>query len=268
MIQSIFIILVCFCSQIFALPIQDRKIDPTALSELALELGIPKESDLIIETQKRWLRNQGLERWEMNELSLEQKRFVLKWAKDQGLYAPWEPILTKYDKGIILGCSTSLMKSRLQTLIDLWNEGVLIHEIVWLTGDRPLDPRVDGLIDRCKTESEAAHIIWQEANLPQEMKNLPVVFIEVPVKSDGKRPNTQDTVVAWLNTLKKPCSALFVSDQPFCGYQFAVIKSTLPNTIDFDVVGKGADPTSHPAAAAITLDSIACWIYQEHITEK
>lgn len=135
MIQSIFIILFCFCSQIFALPIQDRKIDPTALSELALELGIPKESDLIIETQKRWLRSRGLERWEMDELSLEKKAFVLKWAKEQGFYTPWQPLYNEYDKGIVLGSSTSRMESRLQTLIDLWNEGVLIHEIVWLTGD-------------------------------------------------------------------------------------------------------------------------------------
>jgi hypothetical protein len=159
------------------------------------------------------------------------------------------------------------MKSRLQFLIDLWDEGVLLHEIVWLTGDRPLDPRIDELTDRCKTESEAAHIIWEEANLPKQMKNLPVVFIEVPMKQGEKRPNTEDTLIAWLKKVKEPCSALFVSDQPFIGYQFAVVKGNLPDTIDFEVVGKGADPTSHPRAAAITLDSIARWIYQDYLNE-
>ena len=68
-----------------------------------------------------------------------------------------------------------------------------------------------------------------------------------------------------MNLNPEPCKALFVSDQPFCGYQFAVIKATLPQTFLFDVVGEGVDPTIHPLAAAITLDSIARWIYQESL---
>lgn len=81
--------------------------------------------------------------------------------------------------------------------------------------------------------------------------------------SSVKRPNTEDTLVAWLKVAPEPCKALFVSDQPFCGYQFAVIKTNLPNTFLFDLVGQGVDATSHPAAAAITLDTVARWIYQE-----
>jgi hypothetical protein len=160
------------------------------------------------------------------------------------------------------------MQIRLNYLKQLWNEGTRFHEIVWLTGDRPLDKRVDGLTDVCSNESEAARILWQEADLPEEMRLLPVVFIAVPMKVEGssqKRPNTEDTIVAWLKVSPEPCKALFVSDQPFCGYQFAVIKANLPNTFLFDLVGQGVDPSSHPAAAAITLDSIARWIYQENL---
>jgi hypothetical protein len=100
------------------------------------------------------------------------------------------------------------------------------------------------------------------------MKSLPVVFIAVPMKKEGSRvtrPNTGDTIVAWLQSTPEPCNALFVSDQPFCGYQFAVVKGILPEAFRFDFVGQGVDPLSHPAAAAVTLDSIARWIYQEHI---
>lgn len=35
---------------------------------------------------------------------------------------------------------------------------------------------------------------------------------------------------------------------------------------DADLVGQSIDPMSHPSAAAITLDSIARWIYQENLT--
>ncbi len=255
--------LISLCSLSFGAPIQDRKIDPTALSQLGLALGIPQ--DIVTETQQRWLRKPHQERWAMAELSSDQRLFVLNWATEQGLFAPWKPASKTYDKALILGATTSLMQIRLDYLKQLWNEGTRFDEIVWLTGDRPLDKRVDGLTDRCSNESEAAHILWEETTLPEEMRSLPVVFVAVPMKIEGARPNTEDTLVAWLTLFPEPCKALFVSDQPFCGYQFAVIKTTLPEAFLFDLVGQGVDPTSHPAAAAITLDSIARWIYQEDL---
>jgi hypothetical protein len=267
----LFLFAICLCSLTFASPIQDRKIDPTALSQLGSALDIPQDADIVIETQKRWLRKPNQERWEIAELSPDQRLFVLNWATDQGLFAPWKPASKGYDKALILGATTSRMQMRLDYLKQLWNEGTRFNEIVWLTGDRPLDKRVDGLTNRCSNESEAAHILWEETNLPEEMRSLPVVFVAVPMKIEGssqKRPNTEDTIVAWLKLSPEPCKALFVSDQPFCGYQFAVIKANLPKAFLFDLVGQGVDSTSHPAAAAITLDSIARWIYQEDLIAK
>jgi hypothetical protein len=267
----LFLLTICLFSLAFASPIQDHKINPTALSQLGSALGIPQDADIVIETQKRWLRKPNQERWEIAELSPDQRLFVLDWALNQGLFAPWKPASQEYDKALILGATTSRMQMRLDYLKQLWNEGTRFNEIVWLTGDRPLDKRVDGLTDRCSNESEAAHILWEETSLPEEMRSLPVVFIAVPMKMEGhlqKRPNTEDTIVSWLTFYPEPCKALFISDQPFCGYQFAVIKGILPKPFLFDLVGKGVDSTSHPAAAAITLDSIARWIYQEDLIAK
>lgn len=249
----------------FALPIQDRKIDSTALSQLTTTLNIPQDTNIIVETQKRWLRKPNQERWEMEELSPEKKLFVLNWATEQGLFAPWKPTLETYDKALILGATTSRMQMRLDYLKELWNQGTRFSEIVWLTGDRPLDKKVDGLTERCNNESEAAHILWEETTLPEEMRNIPVTFITVPMKAEGKRPNTEDTLIAWLKTTPQPCTALFVSDQPFCGYQFAIIKACMPTSIAFDLVGQGVDPNSHPSSAAITLDSLARWLYVESL---
>ena len=263
----LFLLLASLSNLASALPIQERQIDPVALSQLTSALGIPEDADLISATQQRWLRHVGQERWEMAELSPSQRAFVLQWAEDQALFAPWTPFYKTYDKALILGATTSHMQKRLDYLRQLWEAGVHFNEIVWLTGDRPLDSRVDGLTPRCKNESEAAHIIWEEANLPEGMRALTVTFVAVPMMkgegSSSKRPNTEDTLVAWLQTAPQPCTALFVSDQPFCGYQFAVIKATLPDAFAFDVVGPGATSTKHPAAAAIILDSIARWIYQD-----
>lgn len=267
----VFLLTICCRCLLFGLPIQDRKIDPSALSELAEAFNIGPEANLVEETQKQWLRKSGKERWEIEELSASQKLFVLNWASAQGLFDSWMPYYQSYDKALILGATTCRMQKRLDFLKFLWDEGVRFKEIVWLTGDRPLDSRVDSLIDRCNNESEAARVIWEQTDLPIEMRSNPVTFIAVPMKQEGsilKRPNTENTIIAWLQDSPHPCRALFVSDQPFCGYQFSVIKAALPAEFEFDLVGEGEDPTSHPSAAAITLDSIARWIYQESITDK
>lgn len=261
----------CCVSFLFSSPLQDRKIDPKALLQLAEALNLSLDKGLVEETQKHWLRKPGQERWEIAELSADQKAFVLKWAADQGLFDSWKPVERLYDQVLILGATTSRMQMRLDFAKQLWNEGIRFREVVWLTGDRPLDRRVDELTDRCKNESEAAHILWEETDLPEEMRALPVTFIAVPMKQEGavlKRPNTEDTLIAWLQHSPLPGKALFVSDQPFCGYQFSIVKTILPEEYAFDLVGQGVDPMSHPSAAAITLDSIARWIYQENQSAK
>lgn len=250
-----------------ALPIRDRILDPVALFELSFALSVPQDTDIVEEAQK-WLRRPDQERWEMAEIPFQEALLILNWAEKQGLFADWRPVRMRYDKAVILGATTSRMQMRLDYLKQLWLEGVRFDEMVWLTGDRPLDEKADALLDRCQNESEAARLLWEETDLPQEMRMVPLTFIAVPMKAGGsfpKRPNTEDTIIAWLNTNPGSCTALFVSDQPFCGYQFAVVKTCLPASIEYELVGPGVDPASHPAAAAITLDSIARWIYQERL---
>ena len=75
------------------------------------------------------------------------------------------------------------------------------------------------------------------------MRELSVLFIAEPMKG-AQRPNTEDTIVAWLAATPSPVRTLFISDQPFCGYQFAIISSLLPDAYTFDVAGKSADPLS------------------------
>lgn len=261
-------LVICFCSSTFSSPIQDYQIDPAALLNLASHLNIPQGGDLIEETQNCWIRKPNQERWELQELSLDQQQFILAWASEQGLFAEWRPVSSTYDAALILGATTGHMQKRLDFLKKLWEEGVRFNQVAWLTGKRPLTPSIDKFLDRCSNESEAASLIWQETDLPEAMKNLPTLFISVPMKEENGsrvRPNTQDTIIAWLNQNPAPCKALFISTQPFCGYQFAVIKSSLPHSFLFDIAGPAAYPSEHPAAAAITLDSIARWIYQDSL---
>jgi len=260
---------IIFASFLTAAPIRDHRIDPTVLQKLTHTLEIAEEEDLIAATQKQWLRKKGQERWEMDELSPEKRQFVLDWTKEQGLFAAWHPSVDHYDKAIILGASTPCMEQRLSYLKELWEQGIRFEEIVWLVGDRPLDPRVDTLFSDCPHETAAAHLLWEKASLPSEVRKLPVQFIASPMQGN-KRPTTDDTILDWLKTSPAPCTTLFVSSQPFCGYQFAAIKMLLPDTISFDVAGPSLDLEDYPAApaAAILLDSIARWLYAENIASQ
>ncbi len=84
------------------------------------------------------------------------------------------------------------------------------------------------MIDVCANESEAARLIWERVEMGVD-----------------------------------PCTTLFVSSQPFCGYQYGIVDRYLPEEFLFEVVEPGTEPMSHPTAAAITLDSVARWLYVE-----
>jgi hypothetical protein len=259
-------ILVCalFAVQcVFAAPIVERKIDQRAVLQLAEQLGISSEENLLEQTQKQWLRKPGTERWDMSEFPPEKRDIVLNWAKKEGIYDAWNPSRKIYDKAIILGATAEWMQRRFDYFIDLWKQGIRVKEIVWLTGERPLIPGIDGLADRCANESEVARVFWKEADLPDDMRNVSVQFFDLPMEG-SKRPTTADTIIVWAKENPEPCSVLVISDQPFCGYQYAVTETYLPDQIDFELVGKSCDLLSHPLAAPVTLDSLARWIYQEN----
>src|SRR5690242_14703410 len=141
--MRLLLLLVLVCNFAYSAPLQDHRVNPKALSELLSALNMNPHGDVIAQTQKQWLRKPGQERWEQSELSQDQRKFVLDWAEAQGLFAPWEPSCKNYDKALILGATTSRMQMRLDYLKKLWIQGLRFQEIVWLTGERPLDKRVD-----------------------------------------------------------------------------------------------------------------------------
>lgn len=251
---------------LFAAPLQEHSPNLEAIQILAESLGMKPEEDLIEYTQTHWLRSPSQERWEMTPLSKESSEKVLSFGLNQGLYEEWKPGQKTYHAAVILGATTGKMRSRIEHLNHLFSQGSRFEEVIFLTGERPLDPKIDEIFNGCKTESEAAVLLWDHALLPKLMRSLKVTFLSTPMKGE-KRPNTADTLYTWIDydsslMQETEKTFLFISDQPFCGYQFATIEKILPENLLFDVVGTSVDPRSHPLAASITLDSLARWIYQ------
>lgn len=252
-------------------PLVERKaVDSAALSQLTKELGLDTPEGLVAATQKEWLRPAGKKRWEMAELSADKKQLVLAWAEKSGLFSEWKPACKSYENAVILGATIPVMQARLDYLVKLWNEGVRFERVVWLTGARPLDKSADGVIEDAKDEFEAALLLWKNSKIPEEMRKLPLVSIGVAMKGPNEdiQPNTKDTIEAWMEDSFCDGAELYISSQPFCGYQFAVVEATLGKRNPFDMAGPGVDPSIHPAAAEITLDALARWLYQEELNQK
>ena len=240
---------------LFSTPLQERMISNELIDELFCEWAIRENK--LEETQVKWLRPAQKERWEIDELAVDKKIVVIEWAKRAGLFEEWTPILKHYDKAFILGSTTKSMQERLKYLSKLFDQGITFNEVVFLTSERPLDRRVDDFCDLCKTETEAAKIIWKTADLSQEIRTIPVIFISPPCQG-LKRPTTQENIKSWLAQNQTPVTALFVSSQPHAIYQYAVINHTLPESYLFDVVTEKAAPLS----AVIILDTLARWIFE------
>jgi hypothetical protein len=222
----------------------------------------------------KWLREATKERWEIEELDfagdqqklvtlLERLGFINGIAASQKTY--------KY--ALVLGALASTMYSRLHYLVKEWERGVRFDTIIFLVGERPLNPDLENreLFGNPKimpsTETEAAQLIWQQAQteIPEQLATLPVLFISAPMKrsADGtlKRPTTDDTIKEWLALNPEPGKTVWISGQPYIGYQESVIKSLVPPTFEIEVIGSAA---KSPQKIAIYLDSAARLLYQEN----
>lgn len=242
-------------------------VNPTLL-EFLKEMKIEHDGTLtsmINATQAAgWQRPLQVERWQVPDLNVEERGIVLSYATKMGLLESRYPQKKHYDYAVIMGGATFRMEKRMQFFQELWNAGYRFDRIVLLSGDRPIDPAVEKLPEGCKTETEAAHAMWKMRDLPAEIRNIPTLFVDmpmVPIYRGKRRPSSADTIAKWIKTHPKPGSCLFISNQPYINYQEATARLLIPKGFTVEMVGPGAVPAE--LNAADILDSIARWLYQE-----
>ena len=269
--------------------------EKTNISSSVLKLfeltKLPKPSSLkeaIRLTQKKWIRPRGLERWESkNYLNLtkkeEQKAFQI-FEHELFMTKKIEPSQKEYDVAIVLGALAQTMRSRFSYLVKLLEEKkIKVKKIVFLVGARPIFPDRETpeiLLGSYKhtlplketwshegpfpsTEAEAAKLIVSQTKLPDESFRENIVFVDTPMqlRKNGKlrRPNTQDTVLAWLKTKPEAQTILSLSSNPYCGYQHAVTTRLLPKTWNIETIGKAPGRNE---SIEIYFDSVARSLYQ------
>lgn len=202
--------------------------------------------------QELWVQK-GKERWEFDKRYEYMRPNAWPLFEKAGLISEAYPKKERYDYAVVFGALLSRVEDRVDYLADLWNQGIRFNRIIFLTGQRPLLEREKSV---CGAEMETEMVKWvySQSALPKE---VPILFIDAPQKMrDGiwVRPDTKDTVSEWLKTHPDNGSVIAISNQPYVGYQKAVIQSLLPNGFEVDAAGPAVkgEPT-----VALILDTIA-----------
>ncbi len=237
-----------------------------ALRQLLDVFDLSDQNDLqsIVEaTQKHWLQT-GKERWEFAQRDEDKRDLLIPIFKDLKIIDTIDACSINYDYALIYGATYSSVIKRMRHLVSQFHRGVRFKQVILLTGQRYLKFSEKEKHLPYQTETEMMLSLWKTMAIPEAMRSLPFVLVDTPQqKRNGTwaRPNTQDTLIEWLKTNPTPGSCLFVSDQPYSGYQDAVARYALSDAFSIETIGVKADPD---LPIAVVLDNIARWIYTEN----
>lgn len=221
---------------------------------------------MVRNTQTRWLQA-NKERWHFDPREEHRIHYILPFLNKIGCVEAIWAKEKQYDYAIVLGGYHTRIKARLQHLCDEFARGVRFRRLVFLTGERFLDPETEaplyGMTSK-QTEAELMQHIWDKNFASTPLKNLPFALIDTPgykmPNGNWQRPTTKDTVAKWLTFSPKPGTCLCLSSQPFIGYQNAVMRSCLPSSFGVETVGAH---TEKDLPLSVYLDNLARWLYQE-----
>ncbi len=202
--------------------------------------------------QERWMQK-GKERWEFDKRYEYMHDVAWPFFEKAGLISEAAPHADRYDYALIHGALLQTVEKRIAYLADQWKKGVRFDQLVFLTGERPL---LDSETAICSVEMESEMVEWaySQSELPKE---IPVIFINTAGRKKDSvwiRPQTVNTIAAWLQTNPRPGSCLAVSNQPYVDYQHAVLQSLLPSGFAAETVGPAVQ--GEPSVALI-LDTIS-----------
>lgn len=280
------------------------KPQPLLIELLQLDnLYDPNDSlqDIVDKTQKKWVAvRQGQNQRERTDLidSPEQQRIrekVVAVAERMGLFSRKAPSMCHYTYGACLGSFLSGVRKRLMALIEAWEQGVTFDTLVFFSGERDLrkgvgepddfealcDPQRSplpfkanwkrpNLQDVCyETEYDMMRLVWEQVQLPEDMAASlvgRVIFVNA-LKSNGKRPSTADTYIAWLRDYQPlPGSLLAPSDPLLWCYQQLVGMRVLGQGFLVDTTNPGSMPqlmkTYQTSIVSLIFDTVAKCLYE------
>lgn len=238
-------------------------------------------ASIVEETRKAWLRPPNKERWDIAEIAPEKRPEALKLLDQLGCIKEAPPAKKDYDYAVLLGATVHRVRTRLSYLLDLHKAGIRFKKIIMLGGARPLNPEIESetILRNFNyknskktwelkgplptTEMEMMRMVYDQMEIP---KGLSCTSINTPMMDNGtRRPNRGDTITTWLSSKPKVGSYLFISNNPFIGYENAVARCHIPKEYGIETAGPRS---SDDVKLSVHLDNLARWLYQEQEFRK
>ena len=206
-----------------------------ALFELLDAMNVQHDGtkESIVQATSQWRRPLWKERWEVKEKYAGREEELYPILKRLGLFDAVYPTGKKYKYAVVLGARKGAMEARLKFL-----KGVQFEELVFIGSQEEIEQAKE-------FEVEGA-------------------VRYVPAHTLFFRPDTAGTLRAWLEENPEPGSSLFVSNQPYVGYQGAVVRGIISESFQPETVGAGSQ---NPPNITVCLDTVAKWLYAEFQTQ-
>lgn len=198
-----------------------------------------------------WIQ-QG-ERWTFQDWMEDKRGTILPLLEKLGYFEKKEAQESSYQYGVVLGSLHASVKRRIAFLIKEWERGVRFDSIVFLTGQRKLHPEKEPF-ENLETETEMMVWTWKNAQMPDELRALPLTIIDAKPHPFRERPNTLITVQTWLSQKPLPGKCLVVSCQPYLNYQYQILRMVLPEEFSIEIVGPEGGKQN---PLSILLDTVA-----------
>ncbi len=262
-LKIFFLLFLSFCKPIFS---HDTSLEP--LLEVLRICEINHDStldDIVAKTQNAWV--QSRERWQFDKRYEEKRDQIVEQLQKMSLLQAIPSPIQHFDYAVVHGALYQRVCSRFSYLVEQWKKGVRFNQIIFLSGNRPLDAEKEKelLLRGITTEFEMAKMVYLETDLPEGMCDVDVKFVYTPLKENGKRPSTPDTVHEWLLSNPTPGSILAVSNQPYVIYQHAVMQQLLPSGFLLMTIG---DQASKNLPVSVHLDNLAKYLYEVKKAKK
>lgn len=187
----------------------------------------------------RWIRPRGLERWHLYSILDESQRAKLtKKIKHSAVAKAKMPTKKHYYAAAVFGATTARVKTRIDFLLRLAKLGITFEKIYLLGSTRDLntgpeaDQQMAGVLKAHgipMTEMAMMEYLWNQAQKPNSLKTLPVISSSSGQLPDGTRANTDDNLIDMAKNIDdiKGKNILFISNNPYICYQDAVAKRIL-----------------------------------------
>lgn len=211
-------------------------------------------------TERAWLSHgRNTERWEIEPIEAVSPKRTYELFDALGMVGTMGAQKGLYDYGAVLGATVQVVRQRFWFLKSEWERGVRFSTLVALTGDRPLDPKIESeqiLVDPAasrypfrpdwhfngklpQNETEMMRLVFDQLDLPKAWREMPVLFVDTPKPAGLTRPRTEHTLLYWLTLKPEPGSILFVSNQPFVCRQGSLLSLYLPHSFCMETMGEG-----------------------------